>query len=69
MSRTRMCDPCKEKWDAWTHYQAPVGRWLQYPVSVVRSLEAKSAVLSERAMLIDWQCRLIREVCLRDHDE
>lgn len=64
-----MCDECKEKWDAWTGYQAPVGRWMQYPISAARSMEIKSAYLKDRGELIDFQCRLIRERCLREHAE
>lgn len=63
-----MCDVCKGKWDDWTHHQAPVGRWVQYPRSVARSIESKSVQLRERGELIDWQCRMIRERCLREHE-
>lgn len=63
-----LCDACQEKWDGWTTYQAPVGRWMQYPISAARSMEAKSTQLRERAELIDWQCRMIRTICFRDHN-
>lgn len=66
--RESLCDACREKWDAWTGYQAPVGRWMQYPISAARSIESKSAQLRERGELIDWQCWMIREICLRDHE-
>ena len=62
-----MCDACQAKWDGWTNHQAPTTRWMQYPISAARSIEARSTQLAERAALVDWQCRMIRRICLANH--
>lgn len=62
-----LCNTCQTQWDAWTTYQAPIGRWMQYPISARRSAEIKTALHDEREALIDFQCRLIRRICAEHH--
>lgn len=62
-----LCGRCQTQWDAWTTYQAPIGRWKQYPISVARSVEIRKALHDDREALIDWQCRMIRRICLEQH--
>ena len=61
-----LCDDCRTKWDAWTNYQAPIGRWVQY-APYRQSLDMRRAMLRARHELIDQQCRLIRAQCAEKH--